>query len=251
MRYDVLREFACRGGGEAVRLNAYVSYDSDRGKTDAAYRDLQYAFFSVLRDFGYKVIEKQVKWFVDDDGARYAKANADLDMAVDMLQQSAKLDRILLVTGDGDFARLVQSLQNNGCRVEIVAFENVSAELRREADLYLSGYLIPGLLPTQTQSAPVKWGDIGSRVRGTCYHHGETFGFVRFLKNFSSELWRTDTRQANSPYETAFFHDSQLPPNVRPQDLPNRNMVFEFELELSTTKEGKLQAKNLVLVASR
>jgi len=61
-----------------------------------------------LTDFsvGYKVIEKRVKWFVDEAGNRYGKANADLDMAVDVLLQSENLDRVLLITGDGDFVQV-------------------------------------------------------------------------------------------------------------------------------------------------
>ena len=37
MRYDILREFACRDGADAVRLNAYISYDEKRAKNDSAY----------------------------------------------------------------------------------------------------------------------------------------------------------------------------------------------------------------------
>ncbi|HNS39473.1 MAG TPA: NYN domain-containing protein, partial [Promineifilum sp.] len=37
MRYDVLREFACRDGADPVRLNAYVSFDADRARTDSVY----------------------------------------------------------------------------------------------------------------------------------------------------------------------------------------------------------------------
>src|SRR6188768_4196668 len=58
MRYEVLREFACRGNAEPVRLNAYVSYDADRAETDLAYREAQQGFYSLLRDFGYKVIQR-------------------------------------------------------------------------------------------------------------------------------------------------------------------------------------------------
>lgn len=32
MQYDVLREFACRNNGVAIRLNAYVAYDEDMAK---------------------------------------------------------------------------------------------------------------------------------------------------------------------------------------------------------------------------
>jgi uncharacterized LabA/DUF88 family protein len=100
-------------------------------------------FFAVLRDFGYKVIQKEVKWFTDEDGNQVAKANADLDLAVDALMQSDNLDRVVLVTGDGDFVQVVRALQNKGCRVEVVAFRNVSSELRREADLFYSGQRSP------------------------------------------------------------------------------------------------------------
>ena len=76
---------------------------------------------------------------------------------------------MLLVTGDGDFVQVVRALQNKGCRVETLAFDNVSEELRRESDMYVSGYLVPGLLPTRGDDyfSPT-WGAMGSRVRGYC-----------------------------------------------------------------------------------
>src|SRR5690606_4456219 len=132
-RYDVLREFAARGDSDPVRLNAYVAFDYSRAQNDSQYRANAFNFHSALRDFGFKVIQKSVKWFTDEAGQSYAKANADLDMAVDALLQSEKLERVLLITGDGDFVQVVRALQNKGCRVEVVAFNNVSAELRREA----------------------------------------------------------------------------------------------------------------------
>ncbi len=129
MRYDVLRAFACRDGADPIRLNAYVGYDAERAEHDLPYRQGQIGFFSVLRDFGYKVIQKTVKWYTDEQGNRYGKANVDVDLAVDALLQSENLDRVLLGTGDGDFVQVVRALQNKGCRVEVVAFENVSADL--------------------------------------------------------------------------------------------------------------------------
>jgi uncharacterized LabA/DUF88 family protein len=259
MRYDVLREFACRGGAEPIRLNAYVSYDEQRAEHDLSYRTAQYGFYSLLRDFGYKVIQKVVKWYVDDSGNRFGKANADLDMAVDTLLQSENIDRILLVTGDGDFIRVVQALQNRGCRVEVVAFENVSADLRREADIYMSGYLIPNLLPMSGARSGKAWGEIGSRVRGVCYNHqGKGYGFMRVMRNIAPELWKVDSRQADSPYDSVFFHDSQLPHEVHYTDLPSRNIIFEFELAPSErgTKDGDnptdwKQAVNMQVVSPR
>ncbi|MDZ7621967.1 MAG: NYN domain-containing protein [Candidatus Competibacteraceae bacterium] len=183
MQYDILREFACRDYAEPLRLNVYLSYDEERAETNTIYRDKARAYQSALRELGYKVIEKRVKWFQDEAGNRFGKANADLDMAVDVLLQSENLDRVLLATGDGDFVQVVRALQNKGCRVETLAFDNVSEELRRESDMYVSGFLVPGLLPTRGDdyTAPA-WGAMGSRVRGYCYHHDDnkSFGFMRF-----------------------------------------------------------------------
>src|SRR3972149_8265197 len=106
LRYDLLRDFACRGDAEAIRLNAYVAFDDQKAERDEPYRQGQKGFHSLLRDFGYKVIEKRVKWYVDEDGTGYGKANAGLDLAVDALLQSENLDRVLLATGDGDFVQV-------------------------------------------------------------------------------------------------------------------------------------------------
>jgi uncharacterized LabA/DUF88 family protein len=252
MRYEVLREFACRGSAEPVRLNAYVTIDAERAEVDTAYREAQHGFYSLLRDFGYKVIQKNVKWYTDENGNRFGKANADLDLAVDALLQSENIDRVLMATGDGDFVQVVRALQNKGCRVEVVAFENVSADLRREADLYMPGYLIPNLLPTATARTGPAWGELGSRVRGVCYNHtGKGYGFLRYLKTISPELWKIDPRQPESPFDSVFFHNSQLPEEVHAGDLPSRSMVFEFELSKAEGRDNGTQAVGMQLVSPR
>lgn len=248
MRYDVLRRFACRDAAEPVRLNAYVAFDEERARDDRAYKRRVLDFYLVLRDLGYKVIEKKVKWF-NERGTRYAKANVDLDLAVDALLQSDTLERVLLVTGDGDFDRVVRALQNKGCRVEVVAFRHVSLSLRREADMFMSGYLVPNLLPIDRDRArQAPWGDSDSRVRGTCYSFKENFGFMRFLNQIGPDIWITDSRDESSPYQTAFVHISDFPPGFDPYLLPSRDFIFEFDLVESERDEGKLQAKNVELV---
>lgn len=249
MRYDVLREFAARGGGEVVRLNAYVSFDPERAERDEAYRRGQESFHSSLRDMGYKVIRKHLRWYHDESGKRYGKANVDLDMAVEALLQSEHLDRVVLATGDGDFVRVVRALQNKGCRVEIVAFDNVSRDLRREADMFLSGHLIPNLQPGAGGREGPPWGELGSRVRGVCYNHtGKGYGFLRFIRELTGDLWITDSRHPDSPYASVFFHDSALPEGVSYTQLPSRDLIFEFELrESATGAKGGLQAGELTL----
>ena len=257
MRYDVLREFACRDGSEPIRLNAYVTYDPERERGDPTgiYRARQAGFHSRLRDFGYKVIQKNYKWYVNEDGQRIAKANTDLDMAVDALLQSENIDRVLMATGDGDFVRVVQALQNKGCRVEVVAFTNVSSDLRREADLFMNGFLIPNLLPMPLPPVtlgykPPQWGQVGSRVRGVCnfFDHERGFGFFRVIKEIKAELWITDSRQEDSPYESVYFRDTWVPRQVNLEDLPSRNIIFEFDLKKREDQDN-MQADQIQFLA--
>jgi len=244
MRYEVLRQFACRGGGYPVRLNAYVSFDDARARTDREYKEGQNRFHTALRDIGYKVILKTVKWYSDDSGSRYAKSNVDLEMGVDALLQSERLDRVLLASGDGDVVRVVHALQGRGCRVEVMAFDNIALELRREADMFVSGYLIPNLLPFKALETPGVWGEISSWVRGMCVSHDKDCGFFRYMVKSHDELWRIDNRDPLSPYANIFFHDSNLPDNVDYFRLPDRNLVFEFQIS-EGTEPGKLQARNI------
>ena len=252
MHYDVLREFASRSNGIAMRLNAYVPYDEDRAKRDQEYFKKSNNFQSLLRDFGYKVIVKQVRWFTDEDGHRYSKSNADLDMAVDALLQSEKLDYVIMVTGDGDFVQVVRALQNKGCRVEVIGFKNVANILKKEADSYVSGYLIPDLLPIENTSGendPPKWGESKSRERGVCYafNYEKGFGFMRYIRSNGDGLWITDSRKEESPYRTAFFHKTNLIDNVEIGMLPNRDIIFEFEL---TPSDKGFSASNINLIHS-
>ncbi|MDY6914743.1 MAG: NYN domain-containing protein [Candidatus Cloacimonadota bacterium] len=238
MQYDILREFACRNNGVAMRLNAYVAYDEEMARKNIEYRRKSENFHNVLRDFGFKVIVKKVRWFYDEHGIRYGKANADLDMAVDALLQSERLDYVLLVSGDGDFIQVVRALQNKGCRVEILAFKNVSHQLRNEADVFTSGYLVPNLLETEKENGKIKY-------RGVCYAYfpEKKYGFMRYMKELSGGLWITDSRNIHSPYGTAFVHSSQLPDEIDPKELPNREQIFEFELK--EVKEKGFQAENI------
>ena len=234
MQYRVLRNIACREGGQALRLNTYIAFDERRAQDDRQYRDSMLEYYSAVRDAGFKIIEKKVQHYVDRNGVERSKANADLDMAVDCLLQSEHLDRVVLGTGDGDFVQVVRALQNRGCRVEIIAFDNVSGNLRREADQFLSGYLIPGLVPSTGKA----WGQMGSRVRGVCYYYpsnGKEVGFLRYLERTDGNLWLRDERDENSPYGAAAFHVNNMPAGFDESMLPSREIVFEFELE---TAEG-------------
>jgi uncharacterized LabA/DUF88 family protein len=207
MRYDVLRRFAERDTGLVQRLNTYIAIDRSRWDQDSSYKEKQTNYLKRLREFGWYIDEKEVKRFRDEEGNVVTKANADMELAIDALIQSDKLDHIYLVTGDGDFCRLVRALQDKGCRVHVIGFQNVSRDLRRAADFYMSGFLIPGLLPIEDGGI---WGQMGSRVRGSLrsYIPEKSIGFLGFLGAISKYLWVSDDRSADSPYKGSVIFES-------------------------------------------
>jgi uncharacterized LabA/DUF88 family protein len=228
MRYDILVDLANLGNSTLLRANCYLAENGERTKEDREYRQKLYRYHDILRQCGFKVIKKFVKHFVDDEGILTTKANADMDLAIDALLQARNLDRIILLTGDGDFIRLVQALQNMGCRVEVIAFNNVSGELKEEVDSFLSGFLIPGLLPIQNDGSD--W----HRGFPINYNSDRGFGFMRYYSMTKNGL----------EAESVFFHCSQS--NVTSDSLfLDSNNIFEFKIITNQENKSKTEAREI------
>jgi len=249
MRYDVLRRFAARKNGTLLRLNTYLAFDAERARDDPEYARRSSLYQQPVRDFGWKVIVKNVKRYTDEEGVVTTKANADLELAVDAMLQVQNLDEILLVTGDGDFRQLVSALQNRGCRVELLGFRNVSRALQRQVDGFYSGFLVPDLLPFGYEPRN-DWGRPGSCVRGVCtkWFTDKGYGFLRFIDHIDPDLWITDPRDPGSPYSSAFCHVNELADEVTVDLLQSRDTIVEFYLKESEQKDGGLVANNVRLV---
>lgn len=246
VRYEILRDFARRRGAESLRLNAYLCYDRDRARRDDVFREGQERFQFVLRNLGYKVIVKDVKHYTDEEGNTVSKANMDLDIAVDALSQSDRLDKIVLVTGDGDFVPLVRALQGKGCRVECVAFKNVSRDLVNECDFYMCGYLIPNLVPPMDNTKN-QWGEKYHYARGVCVHfdHVKNCGRFRFVKTIDGDFLDADVFSPDSPYESLFFHISDFTTHVDTEIFNDRDYVFEFKIDDSINERFDVQATDI------
>jgi uncharacterized LabA/DUF88 family protein/cold shock CspA family protein len=149
MRYDTLLEFVRAQDAHIIRANTYLAFDIEREVTDLDFRRKKDLYRSNLRQMGYKVILKPVRRYKDADGILVTKANADLELAVDAIMQARVLDYIVLLSGDGDFTRLVAACQDLGCRVDVIGLHFCSRELREAADHFISGFLIPDLIPVQ------------------------------------------------------------------------------------------------------
>jgi len=91
---------------------------------------------------GFTVVTKPVKRFTDAQGHTRTKGNMDIEMAVDMLELSPRLDHVILFSGDGDFRRAVEAVQAKGVRVTVVSTvksqpPQIADELRRQADAFI------------------------------------------------------------------------------------------------------------------
>ncbi|WP_417761907.1 NYN domain-containing protein [Shewanella sp.] len=97
---------------------AAFAYAIDRG--DSKQREFQ----NILRAIGFEV---KLKPFIQRaDGS--AKGDWDVGIAIDALEQTAAADTVVLVSGDGDFTPLVQTLQqNHGKSVEVYGVPPLTA----------------------------------------------------------------------------------------------------------------------------
>ncbi len=93
------------------------------------------AFFDALSELGIEIRSKDLKEFYS--GVK--KANWDVGLAVDAIRVAPGVDTIVIISGDGDFAPMVEYLKNQGKRVEVVAFGKTTAqELIEVADEFIN-----------------------------------------------------------------------------------------------------------------
>ncbi len=88
-------------------------------------------FRDALHNMGYEVKSKDLQVFFDGN----KKGDWDVGIAMDTIRMAPKVDTIVLVSGDGDFADLVVYLKGLGCRVETIGFDKTtSAKLKEVTD---------------------------------------------------------------------------------------------------------------------
>jgi len=124
--------------GQGYMLRAYYY--------TALIEDQEYSSIRPLIDWldynGYRVITKPTKEFTDSAGRRKVKGNMDMELAIDAMELSDKIDHAVIFSGDGDFRTLVQALQRRGTKVSIVSTlatnpPMVADDLRRQADNFI------------------------------------------------------------------------------------------------------------------
>jgi uncharacterized LabA/DUF88 family protein len=90
-------------------------------------------FATSLERIGYIVKTKDVRTRANGS----AKANWDMSIALDILGILDRVDTIVLASGDGDFAPLIDFIKGKNKRVEIFAFpDNTAYDLKEKADRF-------------------------------------------------------------------------------------------------------------------
>ncbi len=116
-------------GRQLVRAMAYSPIHDDPSVSMETQR-----FVEPFLDHGYKIVTKPLKRFADGT----IKANVDIELALDVITMLDRLDIVCLVSGDGDFQRLVEVVQSRGVRVEVVGVgTSVAGNLRNAADTFI------------------------------------------------------------------------------------------------------------------
>lgn len=131
MRLDYLK--LCRqlaGERRLVRSYFYTAVSSQsEGKID---------FVNFLKLNGFTVVTKELKSYNEGEApTRNVRSSLDIELVIDVMEMAAKLDVIILCSGDGDFVPLVASAANQGKHVEVCALrEMTSTDLIAAADVY-------------------------------------------------------------------------------------------------------------------
>jgi uncharacterized LabA/DUF88 family protein len=130
----LLEEFRTRG--HLVRAYYYT----------ALMEDQDYSPIRPLVDWldynGFTLVTKSAREFVDSQGRKRWRGDMDVELAVDMMEISDRIDHVVLFSGDGDFRRLVEAVQRKGVRVTVVSTIKTqpamaSDDLRRQADAFV------------------------------------------------------------------------------------------------------------------
>src|SRR6201998_1884951 len=130
----LLEEFRKRG----VLIRAYYY--------TALVEDQDYSPVRPLVDWldynGFTLVTKTAREYTDSQGRKRFRGDMDIEIAVDMLDLAPRLDHVVLFSGDGDFRRLVEAVQQKGVRVTVVSTVKsqppmASDDLRRQADVFI------------------------------------------------------------------------------------------------------------------
>ena len=127
-----------QGACKLIRASYYTAIQEDRDQDYSPLRPL----VDWLDYNGYTMVTKTTREFTDQQGRKRFKGSTDIELVVDMLLLADRLDHVVIFSGNGDFKRAIEALQQKGVRVSVVSTVKssppmASDELRRQADNFI------------------------------------------------------------------------------------------------------------------
>ncbi len=91
---------------------------------------------------GFTLVTKPGREYVDREGRKRWRGDMHVELTVDMMELAARVDHIVLFSGESDFAAAVAAVQRRGVRVTVVSTMKsqpplAGDELRRQADAFV------------------------------------------------------------------------------------------------------------------
>lgn len=116
--------------GKLVEIYLYTAFI----KTNAP----QKTFLEMMSRFGFILRIKEVKFIRQADGTLELKGDLDIEIAIDVFESLKKFDTAILLSGDSDFAPLVEWLHTKKEKVIVISTRpHISRELARAADKFI------------------------------------------------------------------------------------------------------------------
>lgn len=81
----------------------------------------QAKFYALLRKIGYELVLKPVKMFHQPEGKAIRKANCDVDLTFYAMRDIEKYQKVIFLSGDGDFEILLRYFVQTKKEVVVIA----------------------------------------------------------------------------------------------------------------------------------
>ncbi len=139
--YERLLAWAARGR----RMASATAYVVEREGESTAF-----GFVTKLSALGYRVRRRSVRVHrVGEGGATVMEGDWDMGIAADVVRALAHVEVVVLASGDGDFAPILELAQERGLRVEVAAFRETTAQALIDlADRYTALADLDGIFVT-------------------------------------------------------------------------------------------------------
>jgi uncharacterized LabA/DUF88 family protein len=135
--FDPRRLLEIAAAGPGVELASVFWYAGLKDPSD------QRPFRDALISLGYTVRTKPLRELGgsaggDGEQRQFARANLDVEIAIDLMAVAHRCDEVWLLSGSRDLDRLVETLRARGLRITVISTEGmVARELRNAADRFI------------------------------------------------------------------------------------------------------------------